>query len=290
MKSMTGYGIATGVVEGFGLSCELKTLNGRYLDVNVRLPRELSVFEVPLIRALKTKFSRGSIFLNVTIKNYEYKQRWPFTIDSKKAGLYIELLKTIKKALRLRGRITVDVFTHSPEFFLKDDKPVSDSAVNDMINIVEEAAKKAVLMRDTEGEEIRKELQSLIEGINAAVKNIEGRIPGIIEQYRQKTIERIREVKQSSDAAISPEVIIGNYIDKIDVHEEIKRIQSHIKAFLQLLDARGTVGKKLEFFTQEFIRELNTIGSKSGEADITTGVIDAKNIVERIKELAQNVE
>ena len=290
MKSMTGYGIATGVVEGFGLSCELKTLNGRYLDVNVRLPRELSVFEVPLIRALKSKFSRGSIFLNVTIKNYEYKQRWPFTIDSKKAGLYIELLKTIKKALRLRGRITVDVFTHSPEFFLKDDKPVSDSAVNDMINIVEEAAKKAVLMRDTEGEEIRKELQSLIEGINAAVKNIEGRIPGIIEQYRQKTIERIREVKQSSDAAISPEVIIGNYIDKIDVHEEIKRIQSHIKAFVQLLDARGTVGKKLEFFTQEFIRELNTIGSKSGEADITTGVIDAKNIVERIKELAQNVE
>ena len=290
MKSMTGYGIATGVVEGFGLSCELKTLNGRYLDVNVRLPRELSVFEVPLIRALKSKFSRGSIFLNVTIKNYEYKQRWPFTIDSKKAGLYIELLKTIKKALRLRGRITVDVFTHSPEFFLKDDKPVSDSAVNDMINIVEEAAKKAVLMRDTEGEEIRKELQSLIEGINAAVKNIEGRIPGIIEQYRQKTIERIREIKQSSDAAISPEVIIGNYIDKIDVHEEIKRIQSHIKAFVQLLDARGTVGKKLEFFTQEFIRELNTIGSKSGEADITTGVIDAKNIVERIKELAQNVE
>ncbi|MCL4469211.1 MAG: YicC family protein [Deltaproteobacteria bacterium] len=290
MKSMTGYGIATGVVEGFGLSCELKTLNGRYLDVNVRLPRELSVFEVPLIRALKGKFSRGSIFLNVTIKNYEYKQRWPFTIDSKKAGLYIELLKTIKKALRLRGRITVDVFTHSPEFFLKDDKPVSDSAVNDMINIVEEAAKKAVLMRDTEGEEIRKELQSLIEGINAAVKNIEGRIPGIIEQYRQKTIERIKDVKQSSDAAISPEVIIGNYIDKIDVHEEIKRIQSHLKAFVQLLDARGTVGKKLEFFTQEFIRELNTIGSKAGEADITTGVIDAKNIVERIKELAQNVE
>ena len=290
MKSMTGYGIATGVVEGFGLSCELKTLNGRYLDVNVRLPRELSVFEVPLIRALKGKFSRGSIFLNVTIKNYEYKQRWPFTIDSKKAGLYIELLKTIKKALRLRGRITVDVFTHSPEFFLKDDKPVSDSAVNDLINIVEEAAKKAVLMRDTEGEEIRKELQSLIEGINAAVKNIEGRIPGIIEQYRQKTIERIKDVKQSSDAAISPEVIIGNYIDKIDVHEEIKRIQSHLKAFVQLLDARGTVGKKLEFFTQEFIRELNTIGSKAGEADITTGVIDAKNIVERIKELAQNVE
>ena len=290
MKSMTGYGIATGVVEGFGLSCELKTLNGRYLDVNVRLPRELSVFEVPLIRALKGKFSRGSIFLNVTIKNYEYKQRWPFTIDSKKAGLYIELLKTIKKALRLRGRITVDVFTHSPEFFLKDDKPVSDSAVNDMINIVEEAAKKAVLMRDTEGEEIRKELQSLIEGINAAVKNIEGRIPGIIEQYRQKTIERIKDVKQSSDAAISPEVIIGNYIDKIDVHEEIKRIQSHLKAFVQLLDARGTVGKKLEFFTQEFIRELNTIGSKAGEAEITTGVIDAKNIVERIKELAQNVE
>ncbi len=290
MKSMTGYGIATGIVEGFGLSCELKTLNGRYLDVNVRLPRELSVFEVPLIRALKSKFSRGSIFLNVTIKNYEYKQRWPFTIDSKKAGLYIELLKTIKKALRLRGRITVDVFTHSPDFFLKDDKPVSDSAVNDMINIVEEAAKKAVLMRDTEGEEIRKELQSLIEGINAAVKNIEGRIPGIIEQYRQKTIERIKDVKQSSDAAISPEVIIGNYIDKIDVHEEIKRIQSHLKAFVQLLDARGTVGKKLEFFTQEFIRELNTIGSKAGEADITTGVIDAKNIVERIKELAQNVE
>ncbi len=290
MKSMTGYGIATGIVEGFGLSCELKTLNGRYLDVNVRLPRELSVFEVPLIRALKSKFSRGSIFLNVTIKNYEYKQRWPFTIDSKKAGLYIELLKTIKKALRLRGRITVDVFTHSPDFFLKDDKPVSDSAVNDMINIVEEAAKKAVLMRDTEGEEIRKELQSLIEGINAAVKNIEGRIPGIIEQYRQKTIERIKDVKQSSDAAISPEVIIGNYIDKIDVHEEIKRIQSHLKAFVQLVDARGTVGKKLEFFTQEFIRELNTIGSKAGEADITTGVIDAKNIVERIKELAQNVE
>ena len=290
MKSMTGYGIATGVVEGFGLSCELKTLNGRYLDVNVRLPRELSVFEVPLIRTLKSKFSRGSIFLTVTIKNYEYKQRWPFTIDSKKAGLYIELLKTIKKALRLRGRITVDVFTHSPEFFLKDDKPVSDSAVNDMINIVEEAAKKAVLMRDTEGEEIRKELQSLIEGINTAVKNIEGRIPGIIEQYRQKTIERIRDVRQTSEAAISPEVIIGNYIDKIDVHEEIKRIQSHLKAFVQLLDARGTVGKKLEFFTQEFIRELNTIGSKAGEADITTGVIDAKNIVERIKELAQNVE
>ncbi len=290
MKSMTGYGIATGVVEGFGLSCELKTLNGRYLDVNVRLPKELSVFEVPLIRALKSKFSRGSIFLNVTVKNYEYKQRWPFTIDSKKAGLYIELLKTIKKALRLKGRITVDVFSHSPEFFLKEDKPVTDGAVNDMINIVEEAAKKAALMRDAEGDEIKQELQSLADSINTTVKSIEEKIPAIIEQYRKKTIDHIKDIKQSSDLPISPETIIGNYIDKIDVNEEIKRIQSHIKAFLQLLDTRGTVGKKLEFFTQEFIRELNTIGSKAGEADITASVIDAKNIVERIKELAQNVE
>jgi uncharacterized protein (TIGR00255 family) len=287
---MTGYGISTGVVEGFGLSCELKTLNGRYLDVNVRLPKELSVFEVPLIRAMKSRFSRGSIFLNVTIKNYEYKQRWPFTMDSKKAGLYIELLKAIKKALRLKGRITIDVFAHSPEFFLKEDKPVTDGAVNDMINIAEEAVKKATVMRDEEGEEIKKELKSLVDGIDATVKGIEDKIPAVVEQYRQKTIDRIKDVKQPSDPAISAEAIIGNYIDKIDIHEEIKRLQSHIKAFLQLLDTRGTVGKKLEFFTQEFIRELNTIGSKSGDAEITTRVIDAKNTVERIKELSQNVE
>ena len=290
MKSMTGYGISTGVIEGFGLSCELKTLNGKYLDVNVRLPKELSLFEVPLVRALKSRFSRGSVFLNVTIKNYEYKQRWPFTIDSKKAGLYIELLKTMKKALHLGGRVTIDVFTHSPEFFLKEDKPVNESAVNDMINIMEEAAQKALVMRDTEGQEIKKELISQIEAIAAIVKDIEGRIPGIIEQYRLKVADRLKDIRVSPDVTVSADVIVGNYIDKVDIHEEIKRIQTHIKAFLQLLETRGAIGKKLEFFTQEFIRELNTIGSKAGEANITTGVIDAKNAVERIKELAQNVE
>lgn len=290
MKSMTGYGTSNGVVEGFGLSCELKTLNGRYLDVNVRLPKELSVFEVPLIRMLKSKFSRGSIFLGITIKSYEYRQRWPFTIDTKKAGLYIELLKTIKKALHLGGRITIDVLTQSPEFFLKEDKPVSESAINDIINVVEEAAKKAVSMREVEGEEIKKELQSLINGINTIVKEVEEKIPSIVEQYRQKAIELVKNLKQSSDVQISPEAIIGNYIDRIDTNEEVKRIQSHIKAFSKLLDASGAIGKKIEFFTQEFIRELNTIGSKAGETEITANVIDAKNAVERIKELAQNVE
>ena len=122
------------------------------------------------------------------------------------------------------------------------------------------------------------------------MKTIEGRIPGIVEQYRVKTIDRIRDMRLSPDVTVSPEAIVGNYIDKIDIHEEIKRIETHTRAFLQLLEARGAIGKKLEFFTQEFIRELNTIGSKSGDADITTGVIDAKNVVERIKELAQNVE
>lgn len=290
MKSMTGYGISTGVVEGFGLSCELKTLNGRYLDVNVRLPKELSIFEVPLIRMLKGRFSRGSIFLNVTIKSYEYKQRWPFTIDSKKAGLYIELLRTIKKALRLKGRITVDIFSHAPEFFLKEDKPVHESAVNDIINVVEEAVKKTVTMRDTEGEEIRKEIVALVGNIDTIVKTIEQNMPSLVEQYKKRMADIVKGIKQAADTTVSPEVIVGNYIDKIDVNEELKRIQSHIKAFTLLLDSRGAIGKKLEFFTQEFIRELNTIASKTGGADITTNVIEAKNAVERIKELSQNVE
>ncbi|MGC8579944.1 MAG: YicC/YloC family endoribonuclease [bacterium] len=290
MNSMTGYGIATGFVEGFELSCELKTLNGRYLDVNVKLPKELSIFEVPLIRVLKSKFSRGTVFLNVTIKNYEYKRRWPFTIDSKKAGLYIELLKTIKKALGLKGRITIDVFTHSPEFFLKEDKPVSDTAINDMINIVDEAAKKALNMRETEGEEIKKNMSALGEELIATVGYIEERMPALIEQYKQKTIEQLKMIKQSSDLNISPEIIVGNFMEKVDINEEIKRIQTHTKAFLQLLDTKGAIGKRIEFFTQEFIRELNTIASKVGDADITGKVIEAKNTVERIKELAQNVE
>ncbi len=290
MKSMTGYGISTGIVEGFGVSCELKTLNGRYLDVNVRLPKELSMFEVPLIGVLKSKFSRGSIFLNVTIKSYEYKQRWPFTIDSKKAGLYIELLRTIKKALRLRGRITVDVFSHSPELFLKEDKPVSENAVNDIINIVEEAAKKAILMRDSEGDEIKKEIQALVDNISSIIRNIEEKIPAMVEQYRHKIAEFMNSFKQSSDTQVSSEAVIGSYIDKIDINEEVKRIQSHIKAFTQILDTRGAIGKKLEFFTQEFIRELNTIAAKAGGANITINVIEAKNAVERIKELSQNVE
>jgi uncharacterized protein (TIGR00255 family) len=287
---MTGYGTSSGFVEGFELSCELKTLNGRYLDINVKLPKELSIFEVPLIRSLKSKFSRGTIFLNVIIKNYEYKQRWPFTIDSKKAGLYIELLKTIKKALGLKGRITIDVFTHSPEFFLKEDKPVSDAAINDMINIVDDAVKKALAMREAEGEEIKKEITSLISDINDAVKYIEKKIPIIIEQYKEKTISQIKDIKQFSELTISPEVIVGNFIDKIDVNEEIKRLQTHTKAFTQLLDAKGSIGKKIEFFTQEFIREFNTIASKINDAEITDKVIEAKNTVERIKELAQNIE
>ncbi|MCL4557025.1 MAG: YicC family protein [Deltaproteobacteria bacterium] len=290
MKSMTGYGISTGTVEGFGLSCELKTLNGKYLDVNVRLPRELSVFEVPLARWLKGQFSRGSVYLNISIRGYEYRKRWPFTIDTKKAGLYIELLKTIKKALGLRGRITVNVLTQSPEFFLKDDKPVSESAINDMINIAEEAAKKTLLMRETEGEEIKKEVQSLIDVIAAVVSGIEGKIPSIVEQYKQKAFDVVRGLKQSFDTQVSPEAVVGNYIDRIDINEEVKRIQSHLRAFSQLLEAKGAIGKKMEFFTQELIRELNTIGSKVGEAGVTVNVIDAKSTVERIKELAQNVE
>ncbi len=288
MKSMTGYGTSEGVVEGFELFCELKTLNSKYLDTNVRLPKELSVFEVPLISMLKSKFSRGNIYLNVLIKNYRYKERWPFTIDSKKAALYTELLRKLKYALKLKGKISIDIFTNSPEFFLKDDKPVSDSAVNDLLNIVEGAVKKAISLRETEGDAIKKELNVIADNLQTIVSNIEGTIPSIVEQYKQK----LKEIINTIQAGVMPgfESIIGNYIDKIDINEEVKRILIHIKALSNLFETKGSIGKKLEFYTQELIREFNTIASKSSSADITTNVIEAKNFVERIKELSQNIE
>ena len=291
LKSMTGYGRATETSGGFTVSFELRSVNNRYLDISVRLPRSVGYLEDLIKKEIKEKATRGKIDAYLTLERPAGDAQ-EIVLDETLCAQYTAALRKIAKTQNVPDDITASTLARFSDIFNRKTKEDDESAVWEAVKpAVKSAVDAFFAMREKEGAALRLDLASRLE----TLENIRTRILLLSDQardaYRARMEERIREYLGDhtlDESRLLTEV--GIIADKIDTGEEITRLQSHIQQFYSLLDNDSPSGRTLDFLTQELNREVNTIGSKCSEIEITKLVIEAKNEIERIREQIQNIE
>jgi uncharacterized protein (TIGR00255 family) len=288
---MTGFGRSKMEVNSREYIVEIKSVNHKYSDISIKLPRNIMCFEEKIKKIVLNNISRGKVDVFVTFNNYSEEGK-NVIINKELAKNYINQLKELAAENGLDDKIRVTEITKMPDVLqLKIEDDESDIIWNELEQCVNEAVANFVEMRETEGERIKLDLIERINKVEELVNGIFSNTTGLIEDYVVKLRERIKEVLQTDvvdEARLAQEIVI--YADKCSVEEEITRLNSHILQFKNLLNSDEAVGKKLDFIVQEMNRETNTIGSKANNLDITNRVIDLKTEIENIREQIQNIE
>lgn len=291
MKSMTGFGRAKLEKNNRIYTIEIKSVNHKYSDISIKLPRSLSYIEDKIKKQITTNIARGKIDVFVTFENYS-DQGKEVVINKELVKKYIEEFSVIVQENNLKMDIPITELMKLPEVLtIKSIEKEEDVIEKELLECLEQAISNFIEMRETEGNKIKEDLLTRIEKIEQIVQKISTSSTGLIEEYVVKLEERIKEILKTDivdEARLMTEVVI--YADKCSVEEEITRLKSHINQFRQILEEEKGIGKKIDFLLQEMNREINTTGSKSGSLDITNLVIEAKTELEDIREQVQNVE
>ncbi len=290
IKSMTGYGKSNITNETRQYQVEIKSVNHRYLDISVKMPRTLSYLEEEVKREISQYIKRGKIevFITFNDSSTEGKQ---IILNKELAKIYIKELKELASEEGLLSDIQVTEISKLPEVLKIENQQENESLKNELIQAVSVASQELASMREIEGNKIVEDLIQRIEEIGTKVRKISAISTGLIEEYVVKLKGRIKLLLQDQEideARLAQEVVI--YADKCSIEEEVTRLESHILQFKQLLNSEGAIGKKIDFMLQEMNRETNTIGSKANNLEITNGVIDIKTQLENIREQIQNIE
>ena len=291
MYSMTGYGRGTASSDGRELTVELKSVNNRFLDIGLKLPRQLSFLEDSLRRRLSEALSRGHVDVFVNYRNTRSDAK-TVRIDEALLGAYLTSARESAKALGLTDDITLsralslpDVTTILP----------ADEDQDALTALAEQAMSLAIdglkAMRWKEGERLKADLSARIDTMTGFAAQVEKRAPAVVEEYRAKLTARIEDLLQETEvdrARLATEVAI--FADRAAIDEEIVRLNTHLVHFKELLVAQEPVGRKMDFLVQEMNRECNTIGSKANDAELTSIVLLSKAEIEKLREQIQNIE
>jgi uncharacterized protein (TIGR00255 family) len=292
IKSMTGYGRAEAIVGGKRIVVEIKSLNHRFLEVSLRLPGALSSLELELKKKINAKFSRGKIEVGIRMDSSASSERGAgLDLNLPLLRNYHSLLCRMKEELNLPDEVSLAVLSSFRDIFVSQDDDDLDAIGKQLEVLLEEAVTMLMVMRAKEGETLVRDLRSRIALVEQVVDLIQGRVPQVLKAYQKRLTERIKELvgDMEIDAArLMQEVAI--MAEKSDITEEIVRFRSHIDQFIEMLKGDEAVGRKIDFLIQEMGREVNTIGSKSNDAEISMGVIEIKSELARIREQVQNLE
>lgn len=290
IKSMTGFGKYSASFENREYQIEIKSVNHRYLDISIKLPRQLSYLEEIIKKTVNSKLRRGKIDIVFTFENFSEEGR-NVRINKELAKLYIKELRELAIEEGVSSNIEVTDIAKFPDILnIKTDQD-DDTIKKEAIDVLEKAVDQLIEMRSIEGSKIAEDLLKRIEVIEEKVIKISEKSTGLIQEYVVKLEGRIKEILQTDEidkSRIAQEVVI--YADKCSIEEEVTRLKSHVLQFKNLLQVDDAVGKKLDFLVQEMNRETNTIGSKSSCLEITNSVIDIKTELENIREQIQNIE
>ncbi len=291
LKSMTGYGRFSDCVDGFEITFEIRSVNNRYLDTNIRLPRIYGYLEEKIKKSIQKYAARGKIDAFLTVER-PMGDAAEIALDEALAAQYVEALKKIAHNHGLRDDISVSSVARFSDIFSKKVKEDDADAVWAAVEgVVDAALKNFLLMREKEGENLFHDLDSRLDTMQEILEKIKLHSADALAQYREKLEARLKEYLQDTqidEARLLTEV--GIIADKIDTGEEITRLASHIQQFRKLIRQDTPSGRTMDFLTQELNREVNTIGSKCSQIEVTQLVIDAKNEIERIREQIQNIE
>lgn len=290
IKSMTGYGRANVSKNEREYQIEIKSVNHRYLDVSVKMPRQLSYLEETIKKEISSKVKRGKIDVFVTFENNSAEGK-EIKINTELAKAYIDELKKLAEKENILADIQVTDISKYPDVLNIQNSQDDETIKEEVIETIKNATENLVQMREVEGYKISEDLTERLDKIQLKINEISKLSTGLIEEYVVKLEERIKEILKNQEidkSRLAQEVVI--YADKCSIEEEVTRLNSHISQFKTLLNSNEAIGKKLDFIVQEMNRETNTIGSKANKLEITNGVIDIKTEIENIREQVQNIE
>ena len=276
IKSMTGYGKESLIIDSREYQVEIKSVNHRYLDISMKLPRALSYLEVKMKRIIASKVKRGKfdVYVNFINNSIEGKN---IKINTEIAKMYIKELKELAENENLISDINVMEIAKLPEVLNIQNTQEDDIIEKELEKVMTNAVDNLIAMRVAEGNKIEKDLIERLDIINEKVKEISELSTGLIQEYVVKLEGRIKELLTDQDIdknRLAQETVI--YADKCSIQEEVTRLDSHIVQFKQILNSNEAIGKKLDFLIQEMNRETNTIGSKANNLAITNAVIEIK--------------
>ena len=290
IKSMTGYGKANLSENLREYQIEIKSVNHRYLDISVKMPRALGYLEDEIRKVISSKIRRGKIDVFITFENNSTEGK-DIKINTEIAKLYIDELRKLAKKEEILSNIEVTEISKYPDVLTIKNAQDDEIIKHELVKATEQATKRLIEMRSFEGERIAEDLQNRIEIINEKIKEVSLLSTGLIEEYVVKLERRIKDILKNQEieqTRLAQEVVI--YADKCSIQEEVTRLNSHILQFKKLLNSDEPIGKKIDFLIQEMNRETNTIGSKANNLEITNRVIDIKTEIENIREQVQNIE
>lgn len=291
IKSMTGFGREQGIVDGYEILVEIRSVNHRYFEFNSRLPRNFGYLDEKLKSLSGERISRGKVEVFVTISKNEGTEA-EIEVNLDLARGYVNALRNANEALELNDDLSLTSLMRFPDVFkiqlVQDDEEIIWNAVK---QICSTALDKFIDMRETEGQKMYDDISSRLEFIENKTNEIESIMPQINENYKNRLYSKIKETladKDVDEQRILTEVAI--FSDKTAVDEETVRLHSHISQFRELINSDEPVGRKLDFLVQELNREVNTIGSKAQDLSVTKTVVDLKSEIEKIREQIQNIE
>lgn len=292
VMSMTGYGKGEYENEFYRCKIEIKSVNHRYIDINVRSPRQISYLEEKVKKQVKQALSRGKIEVYIDL-DYLSGGQVEVEIDNELASSYYGALQELKVNLNLNDEVSLDNVLNMPDIIRTRRRDVDEDIVWEALeNALDKALNEISEMRQNEGQELKDNILFNLTNIGNYINIIEERSPKVVEEYRIKLNERIEGILED-DVQLDNEKLsieVAFFADKADINEEIVRLKSHIKQLNTILNDGNSIGRKLDFLIQEFNREINTIGSKSSDTIITSYVVELKSEIEKIREQIQNIE
>ena len=291
IKSMTGFGRCEVADEKRKFTVELKSVNHRYLDVNIKMPKKLNFFESAIRNLLKEYIERGKVDVYITYEDYT-EDNYSLKYNAALAAEYLKYLNSMAEEFQLENDIRVSTLSRYPDVFVMEEQDIDEEALwNSLEKALRGACEQFVESRIREGEHLKCDLILKLDELLSCVDFIEERSPQIMKEYRTHLEEKIQELlgdRQIDDARVVTEVTI--YADKSCVDEETVRLRSHISTAKETLESGGAIGRKLDFIAQEMNREANTILSKANNIEISDVGINLKTGIEKVREQIQNIE
>lgn len=288
---MTAFGRGEATADGYRFAVELRTLNHRFCDIRIKLPRKYTDFEEQIKRELSAQFSRGRIEVSVAADEALDKVQH-LTVDSELAKTYKRLLIGLQEELDLEASFRLDTLLNFRDIFVfEEDEESRKQAWRVLKTALDQAVADCIQMRKEEGAAIETDLSKRLDQLEILNNEVESRAPQVVLDVRDRLEKRIQELLgqgELDEARLAQEIAF--FAEKSDITEEVVRFQSHVRQFRHLLQATGPRGRQLEFLLQEMHREVNTIGSKANDLEIAQKVIQIKTELERFREQLQNVE
>ena len=291
IRSMTGYGSAKGTVAGFAITIELRSVNNRYLDLGIKLPRGFLFAESEIKNYIQKKVSRGKLDFFLTLDSAESDQT-RIRVNTRLAEAYRNAITGIGETLELPAPVSALDIARFPDVLSLEKEELDQGAfLEQLFPLLDTALEDFNAMRTREGEKLAEDLLQKADHIEELVQAVERQAPKTVSAYRERLEAKLREVL--ADTSASEERVIAEaaiFADRVATDEETVRLHSHLSLFRKLMEEGSPIGRKLDFLIQEFNREANTIGSKCQDSEIAYLVVELKSEIEKIREQVQNIE